>query len=93
AYGVSLVVQYVAHARFSFGADAANLRQGARFACATAVGLAASSAIAFIGPRLGWPPLATAGVVVIVVPPLNLLLLAGWVFAGRTAKSGVQPGD
>jgi len=88
AFGVSLVVQYSAHARFSFRSQLVDLRQGMRFAGATLIGLAASSTIAFVGPRLGWPPILTAGVVVAIVPPLNLVLLAGWVFAARRAKRG-----
>ncbi len=88
AFGVSVIVQYSAHARFSFGARLVDPGQGARFAFATLAGLAASSAIAFAGPRLGWPTILTAGVVVAVVPPLNFALLAGWVFAARGRKRG-----
>jgi putative flippase GtrA len=92
AFAVSVIVQYTAHARFSFGSQVVDLRQGVRFAGATLIGLAASSAIAFAGPRIGWPPILTAAVVVTFLPPLNLALLAGWVFAARNAADSEPSG-
>ena len=89
AYAAAVVVQYYSHARFSFGVAAHDKNQAGKFFLVTIAGFLLSTLIAYVGPRLGWPPIAVALTVVITVPLFNLAAFSGWVFRKDTAS---QPG-
>lgn len=91
AFLIAVSLQYVLHARFTFGNKAADAGQAARFATAVAAGLAISSAITGLaGPAMGWPHVVNTAVVVVVVPVSNFLLFRAWVFvkAGAGGLTG-----
>lgn len=87
AYAAAVVVQYYSHARYSFGVSAHDKNQAVKFLAVTAAGFALSSTIAFVGPRIGWTPLAIALAVVISIPLFNLLAFSIWVFKSPAAST------
>jgi putative flippase GtrA len=83
AFACAVVVQYVAHSRYTFGVEATNWLQAARFVTTVGLGFVLSTAfVGWLAPRWGICELCALLVVVIVLPIVNYLIFLLWVFAG-----------
>ena len=92
AYACAVVFQYFTHARLTFRVRSNDRSQMVKFLAVTAAGFTISSLIAYVGPRLGIPPIGVAAIVVVVIPVFNLAAFSGWVFkAGSPQSAAAQP--
>jgi putative flippase GtrA len=83
AFVCAIVAQYLAHARYTFGRDAADWLQAARFGTTVGLGFVLSTAfVGWLAPRWGICELCALIVVVILLPIVNYLVFLLWVFAG-----------
>ncbi|WP_371225198.1 GtrA family protein [Roseovarius sp. 2305UL8-3] len=92
AFLAAVVVQYAAQACFTFQAPLRSKQQVVRFGIMVALGFVTSAIITgLIGPSLGWPDLASAIIVTIVLPFQNYVFMSRWVFLRRSGQMEKQP--
>ena len=81
AFLLAVAMQYFGQAGFTFGAPWRDGAQGMRFGVMISLGLVSSAVITgLVGPAFGWPVLAASGVVTLVLPIQNYLIMSRWVF-------------
>jgi len=84
AFGTAILIQYVGQTAWTFGRPLAVPSQFGRFMCMIGVGLIVSTAITgFVGPRFALSEMASAALVVVVLPILNFVILRLWVYRER----------
>ncbi|WP_170769552.1 GtrA family protein [Ruegeria lacuscaerulensis] len=86
AFGTAILIQYIGQSVWTFGKPVMAPAQFGRFLCMIGIGLVVSSTITgVLGPRFGLSQPVTAGLVVIVLPVINFVILRLWVY--REEKS------
>lgn len=81
AFGSAILIQYVGQTSWTFEKKLAVPAQFGRFLCMIGIGLIVSSVLtSVLGPRLNLSELVTAGVVVVVLPVINFVILRLWVY-------------
>lgn len=84
AYAIAIIIQYVAHALWTFKGQAFVPRQILRFCTAVGLGLIVSTLItSAVGPGLAWQDWQSAILVVILLPVFNFMIFSLWVFRGK----------
>ncbi|MEM8773230.1 MAG: GtrA family protein [Pseudomonadota bacterium] len=79
-YTLAIAFQYFAHARFTFRAKAGSAKNIQRFGLATAFGYGLSTSLVMIGQAVSAPRLLVIGLIVVLIPLCNFILLRRWVF-------------
>jgi putative flippase GtrA len=84
AFIAAVVLQYWAHATFTFERNLRDRVQAARFAVTVGVGFALSTLfVGWVAPSLGICELCALGVVTVTLPILNYVIFLAWVFVSR----------
>ncbi|CAD0183193.1 GtrA-like protein [Ruegeria sp. THAF57] len=81
AFGSAILIQYVGQTVWTFGRPVVAPGQFGRFLCMIAIGLVVSSMITgILAPRLALAEPVAAGLVVVVLPIINFVILRLWVY-------------
>ncbi len=89
AFLLAVTFQYSAQAGFTFRTSVADTRQFGRFIAMIGCGLITSALITgWIAPSLNIAPVIAAGIVTLVLPVQNYLIMSRWVF--KTAQDHLE---
>ncbi len=88
AYCLAGIFSYSAHRGFTFSSSQSHGEGLPRFLVTTVLGLSLSSALPYvIHDVLALPAICAFGVVCILIPVINLVLLCFWVFPAATTRA------
>lgn len=89
AFGLAVLVQYVAQARFTYRKPLAHAAQVLRFAVMIGAGLLTSALITSgLAPSIGISDALAAVLVAFVLPVQNFILMTLWVFSNQQLRGG-----
>ncbi|MEO5619445.1 MAG: GtrA family protein [Cypionkella sp.] len=89
AFGLAVLAQYVAQARFTYRKPLAHGAQILRFAVMIGAGLATSALITSVfAPGIGFSDALAAVLVACVLPLQNFILMTLWVFSNQQLRGG-----
>ncbi len=86
AFGSAILIQYVGQTAWTFDKPVVAPGQFGRFLCMIAIGLVVSSMITgVLAPRLALAEPVAAGLVVVILPVINFVILRLWVYREETS--------